>query len=342
MNKTRLFTLLALSLTLLSACTGTEDQATTIRYVALASEGPKATLSAVDLGTASSSAPDTAVPGAVSLESFGGGQKLAVLYRDHLEQRGADLQTPASNPSSNAFPNPDNFTPCYVRLVSSAARDRLAALSDCGQGGTQDIVVWRTDGTLAFKVTLPPPTPSTPQQTRYVVQGDIVWAVHPATATGSSELIRAVRNADNTVTVNVPVQLPNVYDLTYYHNQLYAATDQGVQTLDDKGNLTAVTGQPLLGNRADRLYSDDRLLVAWRNSGSAEPLYVWNGSKVASAGNAASLNALTIAPDGTFAALQGGSLVTYDSVSGFERAAWNVQTSRYLSGGGSALTWLVP
>lgn len=339
MNKTHLFMLLALSSASLSGCTGTEDQGTTIRYVALSGEGPKATLSAIDLGTASSSAPDTAVAGAVGLENYGNGQKLAVLYRDHLEQRDASLKNTGA---SGLFPNPENFTPCYVRLVSSLIHDRLAALSDCGQGGTQDIVVWRADGTLAFKVTLPPPTPSTPQQTRYVVQGDIVWAVHPATATGSSELIRAVRNPDNTVTVSVPVQLPNVYDLSYYRNQLYAATDQGVQTLDDKGNLGAVTGQPLLANRADRLYSDDRLLVAWRNSGSAEPLYVWNGNKVASAGNVAALNALTIAPDGTFATLQGSTLVTYDSVSGFERAAWNVQSARYLSGGGSAISWLVP
>lgn len=323
---------------LLVACTGTEDEATTIRYAALAGAGPDAVLSAADLGTSTTTPSNVAVAGAVGLQSYNSGQSLAVLYRDRLEQRNASLQ----GTNTNLFPNPQEFTPCYIRLQTSVARDRLAALSDCGKGANQDIVVWRSDGTLAFRVTLPPPTPSSSEQTRYVVQGDIVWAVHPATATGSSELIRAVRNSDNSITVSSPVQLPNVYDLSFYRNQLYAATDNGVQTLNDKGELGAVAGQPLLTNRADRLYSDDRLLVAWRSSGVAEPLYVWNGSRVASAGNVSGLNDLTIAPDGTFATVQSSSLVTYDSVSGFERAEWNVQTSRYLPRVGTAISWLIP
>ncbi len=337
MTKLTPLTLLAFIPALLTGCTGTEDQSSTVRYVALAGSGTQATLSAADLGT-TTTVGNVPVAGAVDLRSYNNGQSLAVLYADHMEQRSASL----GSPNTALFPNPAGFSPCYTRLITSVAHDRLAALSDCGQGSTQDIVVWRAEGTLAFRVSLPPPTPTTPSQTHYAVQGDILWAVHPATATGNSELLRAVRNADNTVTISTPVQLPNVYDLTFYHNQLYAATDQGVQTLNDKGELGAVTGQPMLANRADRLYSDDRLLAAWRNSGSAEPLYIWNGSKALSAGNISGLNDLTFAPDGTFATVQGGTLINYDSVSGFERGVWNPQTLRYLSGTGRAVTWLVP
>lgn len=326
------FLFLAPVLSLLSACTGTEEPSAAVRYVALSGAANAAQLRAVDLGSSLSALPAVTVPGALDLSGYSSGQKLAVLYKDRLEQRNVTLQ------SVGTFPNPSNFSPCYVRLISSVAHDRLAALSDCSQGGTQDIVVWRADGSFDFRVTLPPPTPSSSDLTRYAVQGDVVWAAHPATMQGSSELFRAVRNADGTVTLSTPVTLANVYDLSFYHNQLYAATDKGVQPLDGSGALGAVS-QPLLNQRADRLFSDDRLLIAWRNSGNAEPLYVWN-SKVASAGNVSSLSALSVAPDGTFATLQGGRLVIYDSITGLERGNWKEQTALTISG--SAVTWLIP
>lgn len=115
--------LLALLPALLVGCTGTEDESSTIRYVALGGAGDSARLNAADLG-ATVSTQEASVPGAVGLEGYSSGQKLAVLYRDHLETRDASL----GNASTALFPNPTGFTPCYVRLQTSVARDRLAAL----------------------------------------------------------------------------------------------------------------------------------------------------------------------------------------------------------------------
>ncbi|WP_161881409.1 hypothetical protein [Deinococcus alpinitundrae] len=332
----RLISLLTLGLlpALLSACTGTTEDAVTIRLAVLAGTGGAATLSAVDVGKVDPQL-SVSVPGALDLETLPGGVGLALLYGDHLEVRNPNLGAPST------WPNPADpaFKPCYVKLEASVARDRLAALSDCGSGALQQVVVWRSDGSIAMSATLPAPTPSTPLQTRLAVQGDVVWAVHPAVG-GGSELIRVLRNTDGSSSLSTPVTLPTVNDLAFYRNVVYAATETGVQTLSDTGTLTALPAAAQLGSAASRLYTNDRLLASWRSTAS-NPLLIWNGSTTGVPAYFNDLRDLTYAPDGTLYALSDATLSQYDSAYGLAGNGWR-GTNLANFNNPRAVTWLIP
>ncbi len=330
----RVVMMLSLLPALLSACTGTTEDAVVIRLAVLFGVGPAATLRAVDVGQ-SAAAPSVSVPGAVDLETLPGGSSLAVLYGDHLETRGVQL----GNPVVRANPGGDAFKPCYVKLEASVARDRLAALSDCGGGALQQVVVWRSDGSVSLSATLPAPTPSTPLQTRLAVQGDTVWAVHPAVGSGS-ELIVVNRNSDGSSSLSAPIGTPIINDLAFYKGAVYAATESGVKTLSAGGVLTALPSTTQLGANASRLYSSDRLLGAWASNFSA-PLLIWNGALTGVPAYFSDLRDLTYAPDGTLYTLSDTALTQFDSAYGLAGSGWRNKDLAAFSDP-RAVTWLIP
>ncbi|AZI43079.1 hypothetical protein EHF33_10265 [Deinococcus psychrotolerans] len=318
----------------LSACTGTTEDAVTIRLAVLSGTGSAAALSTVDVGK--TGVQQTAsVPNAVDLATLPGGNKLALLYTDHLETRDANLANPVSQPN----PTDAAFRPCYVKLEVSAALDRLAALSDCGNGALQQVVVWRSDGSVSFSATLPAPTPSTPRQTRLAVQGDTVWAVHPAVGSGS-ELLRVSRNSDGSSSLASPVSVPTINDLAFFKGALYAAVSSGVQTLSSSGTLTALPATTQLNTPASNLYSSDRLLGAWQ-SGSSAPLLIWNGSKTGIPAYFSDLRDVTYAPDATLYSLDATTLTQFDSAYGLAGNGWR-NTPLATFNNPRAVTWLVP
>lgn len=331
----RLTYLLTLGLlpALLSACTGTTEDAVTIRLAVLSGTGSAAVLSAVDVGKADPQL-SVSVPGAVDLEALPGGVGLALLYGDHLEVRSPNLASPST------WPNPSDpaFKPCYVKLEASVARDRLAALSDCGTGALQQVVVWRSDGSVSVSASLPAPTPSTPLQTRLALQGDVVWAVHPAVG-GGSELIRILRNIDGSSSLSTPITLPTVNDLAFYKGAVYAATETGVQTLSSAGALAALPAAAQLGSAASRLYSNDRLLGSWRSTSA--PLTIWNGTTAGVPAYFSDLRDLTYAPDGTLYALSDITLSQYDSAYGLTGNGWRGANLANFNNP-RAVTWLIP
>lgn len=318
----------------LSACTGTTEDAVTIRLAVLSGTGSAATLSTVDIGKTGAQQSVT-VPNAVDLATLPGGNKLALLYADHLETRDSNLANPAAQPN----PSDPAFKPCYVKLETSTALDRLAALSDCGNGALQQVVVWRSDGSVSFSATLPAPTPSTPLQTRLAVQGDTLWAVHPAVG-GGSELLRVSRNSDGSSSLAAPISTPAINDLAFFKGALYAAAGSGVQTLSSAGTLTALPAATQLNVPVSRLYSSDRLLGAWQ-SGSSTPLLIWNGSKTGTPAYFSDLRDVTYAPDATLYSLDSATLTQFDSAYGLSNGGWRNQAVASFNNP-RAVTWLVP
>ena len=337
-NRPRTALLAFLLPALLAACTGTTEGGVIIRLAVLSGSGDAASLSAVDVGTPGTRLP-TSVPGAVDIETLPGGNQIAVLYGDHLELRDANFA------STTALPNPaaGGFRPCFVKLEASTARDRLAALSDCGGGALQQVAVWRSDGTLSFSATLGAPTPADPQDTHIAVQGDILWAAHPAVGLGS-ELLQVTRNIDGTSFLAPAIPTANLYDLAYYNNALYAATDNGVQSLTSSGVLTPLPvgtpGAAQLGTLNSSLYTSDRLLASWYDTGSA-PLQLWNGSQVGIPAYFTDLRDVTFAPDATVYTLNAGTLTQYDSTFGLAGNGWRANDLASFNNP-RAVTWLIP
>ncbi len=312
---------------LLVACTGTSEPQSTSRLALINAGGSQ-------LRSVTPSAPGTdavqAVSGATDLEVLPGGSKVMVAFRDHIELRDAALA------SATTLAAPAGVTPCYVRLRASAARDRIAALSDCGSGAAEQLVVYRSDGSLAFSATVPPPSPTSSDLSRFALTSDqAVWLARPAIG-GGSELFRADQNGIRVVTV--PPLSTTVYDLATRGDVLYAATDGGVrEVLRDSGTLSAQTA---LAVRADRLYGGDRLLGAWLSNTGPQPLTIWDGATSGVAAYLTDARDLTFAPDGNAYALTGTALTQLDTVLGLRQGSWRPTDVATGLNDAGAVTWL--
>lgn len=296
---------------LLAACTGTTEPQSNARLGLINAGG--AQLQTVTPAAAGSNTVQ-AVSGAVDLEVLPGGSQLLLAFRDRIERRDAAFA------GAITLAAPAGVTPCYLRLRASSARDRVAALSDCGQGAAPQLVMYRSDGSLAFTATVPPPTPSSSDASRFAVTGDqAVWLARPATG-GGSELIRADQNG--VVVVTVPPLRATIYDLATRADTLYAATDTGIRAVNlADGSLSATTAFP---GQATRLYGNDRLLGAWLSGSGSQPLTIWDGtpSGVGVASYPSDLRDLTFAPDGNAYALTGTTLTQLDTVLGLRQNSW--------------------
>ena len=310
---------------LLVACTGTTEPQPSARLGVVNAGG--AELRVVTPGEAALPLP---VSGAVDVEVLPGGSQLLIAFTDHIELRDASLG------SLVALPTPAGVTPCYVRLRASPARDRVAALSDCGQGAAQQLVVYRSDGSLAFVATLPPPSPTSSDLSRFAVTGgQAVWLARPATG-GGSELIRADENGVQVVT-NPPLNTV-VSDLAMRGGSLYAATGSGVREVNLKdGSLSQTVALTTIANR---LYGSDRLLGAWLSGAGSQALTIWDGTRSGAASYPSDLRDLSFAPDGNAYVLTSSTLTRLDTVTGLNQNGW--QSAEVASGlnDARAVTWL--
>jgi hypothetical protein len=312
---------------LLVACTGTTEPQSGTRLGLVNAGG--AELRTVTPGLPSG---DVTLPvnTAVDVEVLPGGSQLMVAFRDHIELRDASLG------SAVTLAAPAGVTPCYVRLRASAARDRFAALSDCGSGAAEQLVVYRSDASLAFFATLPPPTPSSSDLSRFAVTSDqAVWLARPATG-GGSDLIRADQNGVQVLT-NPPLSAA-VYDLATRGTLLYAATDSGVRQINlADASLSQTVAIPALANR---LYGSDRLLGAWLSGAGSQALTIWDGVRSGVAAYPSDLRDLTFAPDGNAYALTGTTLTSLDTVLGLTQGTWRPTEVANGLNDARALTWL--
>lgn len=336
----RLVALALLTAGLLTACTGTEEPQNAVRLATLTdgigsgAPGQQVTgARTLQVAAVGGTPTQTTVTNAVDAETLPGGGGLLLAFPDRLEAR-----TPAGEVSAT-LPAP-GFRACFVRLRASVARDRFAALSDCADGSPQQLAVYRSDLTLAWTVTLPPPTPALSESTRYVVSADpvtsdgAVWLTRPAVG-GGSEVLRATSSG---LTV-LSTQASPVYDLGLRGGAVYAATDAGVQALNTAG---VPTGAVVISGRQDRLYGSEGLLAAWRLSGNAEPLSLWDGARVGQIPAISQLRDATLAPDGNIYLLTPGALTGYDTVFGLQRNEWRPVTVSGNLNEARATTWLRP
>lgn len=323
---------------LLAACTGTTESQTSARVALINAGGTQLrTITPVTPGTTATPGPAAgdvtqAVTGAVGVQALPGGTQLLALFSDHAELRDATLAGVGVNP----LPLPAGFRACFVRLRASPARDRLAALSDCGSGAQQQLVVYRSDGSLAFSADVPPPSPVSSDLSRFAVTtGQAVWLTRPAVG-GGYELLRADENGIRVVTtqaLNI-----NVYDLAMLGSTLYAATDSGTRAVDLN---TGALGQPTgVTTQVNRLYGGDRLLGAWLSGVSSQPLTVWDGVSSGVAAYPNDLRDLSFAPDGNAFALSGTALTRLDTVLGLRQGLWQPTDVAGPLNDARAVTWL--
>ncbi|WP_425146011.1 hypothetical protein [Deinococcus sp.] len=322
-----------LSLALLTACTGTNEAQVTSRLGLINAGGAEiriVTPADNATGTPSSTSATQAVSGAVDLEVLPGGRQMIVAFPDRLELRDASLKV------LNTLAAPSGVTACYVRLKASPARDQVAALSDCGGGAAEQLVVYRSDASLAFFATLPPPTPSSSDLARFALTSvQTVWLARPATG-GGSELLRV--NADGVKVMTVPPLSAVITDLAMLGGSLYAATDSGVRLVNQTDGTLSQT--PVLSGVFTRLYGGDSLLAAWLQNAGSQPLTVWNGSKSGSPASLSDLRDLTFAPDGNLYYLSAAALNGADTVSGLSQNNWRVSSVQTNLSDARALTWL--
>ena len=323
-----------LSAALLTACTGTNEPQVTSKVAFINAGGAELrTLTPPDASTGTPAAPGVtqAVTAAADLEVLPGGSRLIVAFPDRLEVRDAALNTVTT------LSAPSGVTACYVRLAASPARDLVAALSDCGNGAAEQLVVYRSDSSLAFVATLPPPTPSSSDLARFTVTTTgAVWLARPATG-GGSELLRA--DSSGITVVTVPPLPATISDLAMRGSSLYAATDSGVRLVNQTDGTLAQT--PILSGVYTRLYGGDRLLAAWLSGAGAQPLTIWDGgTKSGSPAYVSDLRDVTFAPDGNVYYLTASTLTGADTVLGLSQNNWKPNAILTNLTDARALTWL--
>lgn len=350
----KLLPLTSLCCALLVGCTGTEESLPALRLIVLTDGG--STLGYVlntDLSRSSFQSQKSVV-GGVQVDYLNSGRNFALTLQAGVENRDVNL-----NKVSDFAAPP---APCLTQSTLNALRDRLLTFSDCN--GTQQLALYRVDGTLVWTALLPTnlvtvPGPDTPP-TRIAAGAGDTAVVARADLTGGSEVILVKPNntgdpvQDATAVVALPVATVSIRDLAAFNTSIYAATDTGVRPLlatgvPDPGSSASVTA--FGSTRTDRLWSGStggqRLLAAWRDnlqSGNfTEPLKLWDGA-LTSAVNVANVTALrdvAFALDGRLYALTSSTLISYDTVLGLAQGNWSAQT--HLGGLNDArqVTWVV-
>ena len=258
---------------LLAACTGTDEGAVALRLAVLTDGG--ATLRTVS-STGSTTAGDVtvSVTGGVTLDTLPGGARLALTLVGGIESRDVNLANPVP---FAALP----FTPpCLAATAVSAARDRLLTLSQCGAtNSTQQLALYRTNGTLVWTANLrtftPPISTNDTPPIRIAVIGDTAVVARPVVGGGSETIRVAPRNTGDAVaTGSTPAPTVAIRDLAPQGSVIYAATDTGVQPLNDAGVPDAARTIAAFGTgRVDRLWTSagtggtGNLFAAWRDAG---------------------------------------------------------------------------
>lgn len=365
----RLF-LLPLTALLLSACTGTEENPPAIRLAVLTDGG--GTLRTVTTGGGGAAPaptePSVGVTGGVTVDTLPGGRRVALTLLAGLESRDANLGN--AQPFAPPFDAPGFVPPCLKATVLNAQRDRLLTLSQCGTGGaangTQQLALYRTDGTLVWRAALPvafastdPDAPPTRLALSRDENGTDIGIVARPALGGGSEVLRVAATTTGAVRAEVssPVATPAIRDLAPAPGGrvIYAATDAGVQPLSSTGVPDGAATLAAFGSaRVDRLWTgagsgvNNALIAAWRDTAltgsGSEPLRLWDGARTTAAVVAylSNLRDVTLAPDGNLYALTATTLTSYDVLFGLTQNNWRASTLLSGLNDARAVTWLVP
>ena len=371
MNRLSLLSLTAL---LLTACTGTEEVAPSIR-LAVVTDGGAAVRTVTVGGAAAQPSADAPVPidatnvnRAVDVDTLPGGVRLALTRTLGIESR--DVKAGNPQPFAPPFEATGFTAPCLKATVLNAQRDRLLTLSQCDTAGAangpQQLALYRTDGTLVWRAALPAFTPPSPGGDVPPVRiallrengVDVGIVARPALG-GGSEVMRAAAPTTGAerADVSLPVATPAIRDLAPAPGGtvVYAATDTGVQPLIGAGVPDAEKTLTGFGaERVDRLWTQagsglgGNLIAVWRDadSGVSQSLRLWDASGTRAAASTvtsvADLRDLTFAPDGNIYVLTRTTLTGYDTLFGLTQGNW--RPSVLLSGlnEARAVTWLVP
>jgi hypothetical protein len=358
---TRILLLPTLAL-LLTACTGTEEGQLPLRLAVLTDGGATArTVTTGRLGTAPAPAEvNVSVVGGAALDTLPGGRRVALTLAAGIESRDANLAD--ARAFAPPFDVPGFTPPCLKQTVLNAQRDRLLTLSQCdtaGVNGTQQLALYRVDGTLVWRAALPASTPPAPGPDVPPVRlallrengVDLGIVARPALGGGSEVLrVAAPLPGSDRADVSSPLPTPAIRDLAPAAGGalIYAATDTGVQPLAPSGTPDAGGALSAFGTgRVDRLWTSagsgtgGSLIAAWR--GGTDALLLSDGTRAAATvTNLSDLRDLTFAPDGFLYALTGTALTSYDTVIGLGQGNWRPAS---LLGGlndARAVTWLVP
>lgn len=360
MNKLLLACLPLALLSLLSACTGTDEPPLPTRLVTL--EGD-ATLRATDVGTSAPAATVTAPDKVIGIATVANGAKLAVAYAGQLEFRDANLNVlgdPVSYPSL-FFTN--NFAPvsgnCFARLASDVGGTRLAVYEAC-PGRPDVLALFDSVGALRYQVALARvPTDLSVPNTRLgiTVLNDTVWLALPSTDPRLSDVVRVTPDApgpDFIPGVSVPQatvltpSAPRINDLAATAGgTVYAAVGNPLNTTAPAGLFTLPAGvgsltATVLTDQASRVWAKQGVLAAWNET-----------TGLLTVAGAANLNArftqtvvglldLTVTQDGYLYALQPGGLTCYDVVQLQSVVSCPPEASTNLSlSGGRQIAWVL-
>ncbi len=354
MNSIRSFAYLLIPL-LITACTGTEEISSV--SVAVMTNGGTS-LRRVTPNASGSSSPITenetvALTAGVALATAPSGKRIIVASKAGPESRNITLSDPNAFPAINPDSNGEN---CLSQTASSANKDRLLVLSTCND--TQRLALYRSDGTLIWRALpstfLPPAAGNDTPTLQLAVLGDVGYLSRPRLGGGSEIMQAAVTTVGSTeATVTTPIATVNIWDLTPYQNQIWAATSQGIQRLKATGEPDPTNTLSVFGNRRyDRLWvgtaGSRTVLAAWRsnllNSTTSEPLYLWNGvqTSAVSLPYFDDLRDIAFAPDGSMYTLSKTVLTSYQTIYGFELNNWNSTSLLSNLNNPLAVTWLIP
>lgn len=354
----RKFLPLGAALLALTSCDGIEETLPALRLVVLTDGGQ--TLGYVSSATQNGTGLTQAAAltdKAVNVDNLNSGRSFLLTTPASVEERGLDL---AVTRTFTAAP----ITPaCFTQSTMNAARDRLLLLSDCNSN--QQLVLYRTDGSVVWRAQLPTKLVTVPgadaAPTRLAAGTADNAVISRADITGRSEVILVAprQSGDPQLDLNAVVSLPvstvKIYDLAPFDTSIYAATDTGIRP------LLPATGQPdpntvltaFSASRYDRLWSGRSgarsLLAAWRDNNlsgnGSEPLVLWNGDTSVSAVTVSTFSDLrdvSIALDGRLYALSATTLSSYDTVLGLSgQRNWSPLTHTTGLKDARALTWLV-
>ncbi|ADV68727.1 hypothetical protein [Deinococcus maricopensis] len=312
---------------LLAACTGTEETPPNLRLVVADVSGT--TVRAYNPTTGAQTATRASDAPVVSLIDDGTGTR--VLETRTTGVRRIDAALTPGGAFTALTP-----APCLVRARASESRDLLAVLSAC-TGELQRLALYRADGTLVWQATLPPPTPTTAEATRFAVTDGSTVTVARPNLTGGSDVLR--------ITDGTPATLfstdATINDLAVYRRTLYAATNSDVRPVNV--DAAPALGAAVLSGKASRLFTGLNLLAAWNvDSGR---LTFWNGTAGTSTPldrTFTDLRDLTLASDGYAYVLTGTDVTRLDT---YSLTGTTGGTPTVIIGGLSdarALSWVIP
>lgn len=338
------------SLVSLTACTGVDDEAQYTR-LALLYEGGK-TLAYTTLEDKSTSGTLEGVQNigdGIDLLGLPDRENVLLTRKAVLEQRDLKLENPKSLP---ALP----FAPCLARTVMNYQQTYVMTLSACENKNEQQVGMYSriNNYKLMWTAELPPSIAPSSQDrppvnlglidsiglvTRPVIGGNETMRISPRDS-GDSE-------ADKKGVVSAPADTGKIWDVSFYNDELYAATDKGIRPILNTGLPNAESFLKPFGEvRWDRIWGEQNgsqnLLAAWRED--TRELVVWDNNQSDKAyqrvGYFNKVSDLVVAGDSYMYVLADNKLLRFDIFRGLRNGNWRQRTMIQELKDPKALAWM--